>query len=95
MLSVDQINKLEAENQKLKSDLQAAVTQYNAVVNQNKDLQTELNEYKKAQEKKEVEQNKKIDLILTKCAYAMRYKYIAQMKQTTYDIQEIAKELRA
>ena len=46
MLSVDQINNLEAENQKLKSDLQAAVTQYNAVVNQNKDLQTELNNSK-------------------------------------------------
>ena len=46
MLSIDQVNNLEAENQKLKSDLQAAVTQYNAVVNQNKDLQTELNHYK-------------------------------------------------
>ena len=46
MLSVDQINNLEAENQKLKSDLQAAVTQYNAVVNQNKDLQKELNQCK-------------------------------------------------
>lgn len=48
MLSVDQINNLEAENQKLKSDLQAAVTQYNAVVNQNKDLQTELNQCKRS-----------------------------------------------
>ena len=46
MLSVDQINNLEAENQKLKSDLQAAVTQYNAVVAQNKDLQKESNHYK-------------------------------------------------
>lgn len=46
MLSVDQINNLEAENQKLKDDLHAAVTQYNAVVNQNKDLQKELNQCK-------------------------------------------------
>lgn len=46
MLSIDQVNNLEAENQKLKSDLQAAVTQYNAVVSQNKNLQTELNQYK-------------------------------------------------
>ena len=51
MLGIDDINKLEAENQKLKNDLHAAVTQYNAVVNQNKDLQKELGQYKKALER--------------------------------------------
>ena len=46
MLSVDQINKLEAENERLNKELETAVTQYNAVVAQNKDLQKELNHYK-------------------------------------------------
>lgn len=87
MLSVDQINTLEAENQKLKSDLQAAVTQYNAVVNQNKDLQTELNHYKKAH-------NKKIGLILTKCAHILTFNDTAIIKPMVFDIQEIAKELK-
>ena len=57
MLSVDQINNLEAENERLNKELETAVTQYNAVVAQNKDLQKELNHYKKVQ-------NKKIDLII-------------------------------
>lgn len=46
MLSVDQINNLEAENERLNKELETAVTQYNAVVAQNKDLQKELNQYK-------------------------------------------------
>ena len=87
MLSVDQINNLEAENQKLKDDLHAAVTQYNAVVNQNKDLQKELNHYKKAH-------NKKIGLILTKCAHILTFNDTAIIKPMVFDIQEIAKELK-
>lgn len=50
MLSVDQINKLEAENERLNKELETAVTQYNAVVAQNKDLQKELNQCKKCLE---------------------------------------------
>ena len=46
MLSVDQINNLEAENERLNKELETAVTQYNAVVAQNKDLQKELNHNK-------------------------------------------------
>lgn len=46
MLSVDQINNLEAENERLNKELETAVTQYNAVVAQNKDLQKESNHYK-------------------------------------------------
>lgn len=46
MLSVDQINNLEAENERLNKELETAVTQYNAVVAQNKNLQKELNNSK-------------------------------------------------
>ena len=46
MLDIDQINNLEAENKRLNKELEAAVRQYNAVVKQNKDLQTELKRYK-------------------------------------------------
>lgn len=87
MLSVDQINKLEAENERLNKELETAVTQYNAVVAQNKDLQKELNHYKKVQ-------NKKIDLILFKCAHILTFNDTAIIKPMVFDIQETAKELK-
>ena len=72
---------------KLDKEHETAVTQYNAVVNQNKDLQTELNHYKKAH-------NKKIGLILTKCAHILTFNDTAIIKPMVFDIQEIAKELK-
>lgn len=54
MLSIDQVNNLEAENKKLNIDLKAAVIQYKAVVKQNKDLQGDLNKYKNIFEKTKI-----------------------------------------
>lgn len=94
MLSIDEINKLESENKRLNKELETAITQYDAVVMQNKDLQKELNYYKKAQEKNKKEQDKDFDLVLFKCAHILKFNDIAIIKPMVYDIQEIIKRLK-